>query len=99
MLRALPVDGDYGVADRRNRDAVATYVIVGAVLGIAIVLVFAPVLGADFFIDDIVRLYDLANYGLGKLVLSPQGGHPLFVSNTLYALFRWVFHLEPSRWF
>jgi hypothetical protein len=70
-----------------------------ALLCAAVALIFWPILHTSFFLDDLVRLYDLSNFGLTKLLLSPYGGHLLVASNGVYALFQSLFGLEPSRWF
>lgn len=46
-------------------------------LCLAVAVVFRPLLAGGVLLDDLVRLYDLANFGLGKLLLSPHGGHLL----------------------
>src|SRR5262245_55396392 len=69
------------------------------VLFVAVLVVFRPLLAGGFFFDDLIRLYDLANFGLGKLLLSQHGGHMLLASNGVYAVFKGLFGLEPRRWF
>src|SRR5262245_37296331 len=69
------------------------------VLCVAVLAVFRPLFTGGFFLDDLVRLYDLANFGLGKLLLSQHGGHMLLASNGVYAVFKYLFGLEPHRWF
>jgi hypothetical protein len=66
-------------------------------LCLAVAVRFRPLLAGGFFLDDLVRLYDLANYGMARLLLSPHGGHVLVTSNGVYALLRWMFGLD-ARW-
>jgi hypothetical protein len=73
--------------------------VVPAVLAAAAVWVFSPITRGDFFLDDLVRLYDLKNWGWTKLILSPHGGHLLSTSNASYWLFDRVFGLAPAAWF
>jgi hypothetical protein len=70
-----------------------------AVLAGAVVWVFWPITRGDFFLDDLVRLYDLKNWGWAKLILSPHGGHLLVTSNATYWLFDRAFGLVPPTWF
>ena len=74
-------------------------VTVAAVLAAAAVWVFSPITRGDFFLDDLVRLYDLKNWGWTKLILSPHGGHLLATSNASYWLFDRAFGLAPRAWF
>jgi hypothetical protein len=73
--------------------------VVPAVLAAAAVWVFWPITRGDFFLDDLVRLYDLKNWGWKKLILSPHGGHLLATSNASYWLFDRAFGLAPAAWF
>jgi hypothetical protein len=72
--------------------------LVAIFLFVVVVLVFRPLMSGGFFVDDFVRLYDLANYGLTKLLLSPHGGHMSIASNGVYAIFWLMFGLAPHRW-
>ena len=72
--------------------------LVAILLFVVVVLVFRPLTSGGFFVDDFVRLYDLANYGLTKLLLSPHGGHMYIASNGVYAVFWRMFGLAPHRW-
>jgi hypothetical protein len=70
-----------------------------AILIFAVVAVaFRSLSSGGFFVDDFVRLYDLANYGLAKLILTPHGGHLYTASNGVYAVFWHAFGLAPHRW-
>jgi hypothetical protein len=82
----------------RSRDRGGS-VLLGIALCAAVFAVFRPLLQGGFFLDDLIRLYDLANYGLLKLLITPHGGHLLGASNGVYALFWRLFGLEPHRWF
>jgi hypothetical protein len=68
-------------------------------LGLGIAVTFRPILAGGFFLDDLVRLYDLINFGLPKLLLSQHGGHLLMASNWVYAAFWSLVGLDPRRWF
>src|SRR5262249_4763494 len=70
-----------------------------AAMGAGVFVQFWPILRSDFQLEDFVHLYDLANYGLAKLLLAAPGGHSEITSSLVYVVFQALFGLEPSRWF
>ena len=67
-------------------------------LCLAVAVVFRPLLAGGFFLDDLIRLYDLANFGLGKLLLSQHGGHMPLASNGVYRRSYQPPSRVPRRW-
>lgn len=58
-------------------------------------IVYRPILDNYFYTDDFGHLYNLANNGVGEFLLTPHGGHLLFVRNLIFCAFYKLFGLDP----
>lgn len=70
-----------------------------AALATAVVIGYRALPGGQFFQDDFVHMYDLANYGVIKLLVSAHGGHAKVLSNGTYAILHALFGWDPRGWF
>ena len=70
-----------------------------ALAAAAAVTTFAWILDLDFWLDDFMHLYNLANNGYLRLVLTPHGGHLFLTTNTAYFVLRRLFGLWARPWF
>lgn len=61
--------------------------------------VFASVLDNGFFRDELIHLYNYANYGVAELLLTPHGGHLLYFSNLSYLIGLELFGLETRLYY
>lgn len=66
---------------------------------VAAALVYWPITGSYFYLDDFLHLYQLVNEPLGKLLIEPFGGHLYTMRNLVFAALFASFGPDPRPYF
>ncbi|HLY39041.1 MAG TPA: hypothetical protein VKU61_13445, partial [Candidatus Binatia bacterium] len=64
----------------------------------AALAVFAPVHRNPLGYDDLMHLYNLVNFGVLELTMTPHAGHLLFFSNLMYVPLYALFGVQPTAY-
>jgi hypothetical protein len=66
---------------------------------VAALWMWHPILGAFFYADDFIHLFDLLTLGVPRFLAQPWGGHLYLVRNAVFVALYDAFGAEPRPWF
>ena len=73
--------------------------VLSAMALVATAIAYAPIVNCYFFSDDFLNLYQIANFGLGRYLLTPNGGHLLLSRNLVFYFSHALFGNEPTYYY